>query len=82
MSVVVLPPSAVWWGSFTAANATCGPTLNENAAGAETLPALSFTVTLKLNELPAVVGVPLMVPELGLRLKPAGRVPELTNQLL
>jgi len=50
-------------------------------AGGEVLPALSFTVTLN-EKVPAVVGVPLIVPLLALKLRPAGSVPLLTVQLL
>jgi hypothetical protein len=55
---------------------------NENVAGAEVLPALSFTVTPKLYALPTVVGVPLITPEDGFSFKPGGRAPETTDQLL
>lgn len=53
------------------------------AFAAETLFALSFTVTLKLNGLPvAVVGVPAMVPVAAFSAKPGGKLPVFTVQPL
>jgi hypothetical protein len=53
------------------------------ACGAEMLPTLSLTVTLKLNGLPtAVEGVPLIAPLEAFSDKPGGNEPALTVQLL
>src|SRR5580704_17159468 len=53
----------------------------DSALGADVLPTLSLTVTLKL-EVPATVGVPLITPLEAFSDKPAGSVPVLTVQLL
>jgi hypothetical protein len=55
----------------------------EKACGAEVTPRLSWTVTLKVNGLPAAVdGAPLMTPEEEFSVNPGGRLPLLTVQLL
>lgn len=41
---------------------------------------LSLTVTVKLK-VPPVVGVPVIAPEFAANVKPAGRVPAVTDQL-
>lgn len=47
----------------------------------ETLPALSWTVTVKVNGLSTVVvGVPLMTPVVAFSVRPGGRLPEATVQ--
>jgi hypothetical protein len=53
----------------------------DRACGDEVVPVLSFTVTLN-EEVPAVVGVPLMTPVEAARDNPAGSVPVVTVQLL
>ena len=78
-----LPPSTEARDSFTTLGVTGGLTVNENAAGGEVAPELSFTVTLKLYGLPVVVvGVPRITPVLGFSFRLLGRAPELTTQLL
>lgn len=54
----------------------------DRGLGCDTALALSLTVTLKLNALPAVVGVPLTTPALRSKLRPGGSAPEETIQLL
>ncbi len=55
---------------------SCGAAIvMENGCGVEVAPRLSFTVTLKLN-LPAVVGVPPIIPLDGSSAKPPGSVPD------
>jgi hypothetical protein len=55
----------------------------ERACGAEVLPTLSLTVTLKLNGLPvALEGLPLIGPLEAFSDKPGGNEPALTVQLL
>ena len=53
----------------------------EKAWADEVVPVLSCTVTSNENVL-AVVGVPLITPLAGFRVKPGGNVPLLTVQLL
>jgi hypothetical protein len=53
----------------------------DNGCAGEVLPALSFTVTLN-EEVPEVVGVPLITPVEAASDNPAGSVPLLTVQLL
>jgi hypothetical protein len=51
----------------------------DRLCAAETLPAVSVAVTLKLNGLPvAVVGVPLIAPVAVFSVKPGGNEPEAT----
>jgi hypothetical protein len=70
-------------GRETAFTTTGGAITIENACEAEVTPALSLTVTLKLNGLPAAfVGVPPIVPVPGFSVNPAGNDPALTDQLL
>jgi hypothetical protein len=56
-------------------------TIIDRGCAGDVLPALSFTVTLN-EEVPPVLGVPLITPVEAARLKPAGSVPLLTVQLL
>jgi hypothetical protein len=50
-----------------------------NGWGGDVVPALSLTVTLKLNGLPAaLLGVPLIVPVEVLRVRPGGKDPMVT----
>ena len=56
-------------------------TVIESGCAGEVLPALSFTVTLK-DDGPVADGVPLIVPLLVLKVRPAGSDPLLTVQLL
>ena len=54
-------------------------TVMENCCGADVVPALSLTVTVKVNGLPdALVGVPLMVPFDALSERPGGSDPAVT----
>lgn len=59
---------------------TPDPIVIENGCGAEVFPALSCTVTLKLDE-PMVVGVPEMPPLAAANVNPGGREPLDTDQL-
>ena len=49
--------------------------------GAEVLPAVLVAVTINV-ETPAVVGVPLMIPEVAPKLSPAGSVPLVTLHVM
>jgi hypothetical protein len=53
----------------------------DKAWAAEVLPKLSLTVTEK-EEVPFAVGIPKIVPLAEIRVKPAGRDPLVTAQLL
>jgi len=54
-------------------------TVSVNVCSCEVVPALSLTVTLKLNGLPAaLVGVPLMLPFEALSARPGGNDPAIT----
>ncbi len=60
---------------------SCGAAIViEKGCGDEAAPLLSFTVTLKLN-LPAVVGVPPIIPLEAFSVNPPGSAPD-TVQLL
>ena len=72
-----MPPA----GSVVVVIVSGVPMVIDKACAGDVLPALSFTVTLK-DEVPPVVGVPLIVPLEAARDKPAGSVPLLTVQLL
>ena len=60
---------------------TPATTVMDSGCAGDVLPALSFTVTLN-DDAPVADGVPLIVPLLALKLRPAGSVPLLTVQLL
>src|ERR1051325_8842303 len=88
-----VPPPAVRVAEYNAPTAPPGriaavttgtpPMAMENDCAADVAPALSLTVTLKLNGLPtALVGVPLIPPVVALRLKPGGGDPATSAQLL
>ena len=70
-------------GSVVVVMVSAPLTVIDNDAGADVLPALSWTVTLNTNGLPvAVVGVPLIAPVDAFSTRPGGGVPLLMVQLL
>jgi hypothetical protein len=68
-------------GAATSSVAPAATTSNAYAADAAVeLPELSVAVTVK-EVGPGVVGIPLMSPVEAFMFKPAGRAPELTDQV-
>jgi hypothetical protein len=70
-------------GRVVVVTAGAGMTVSVNACGCDVVPALSLTVTLKLNGLPAaLVGVPLIAPVETLSERPGGNDPAVTVHAL
>jgi len=83
VSVVEYGVPTVPFGNDVVVMVTPAATVIDRLRAGEVLPALSVTVTLKLNGLPTVVeGVPLIAPLEAFSHKPGGNEPALTVQLL
>jgi hypothetical protein len=61
--------------------ATAENTVIVNAWEGERFPALSLTTMAKLN-VPLIVGLPLIVPDVELSVRPGGKLPPAISQLV